>query len=167
MFKRLLVAVSLIATAFSFQAPAHANDSVVVKFGNGQGVHRGTVHRKKFHKPTRKVHKQRRAFNRPVHKPVYKAPVHKKVYKAPVHKKFVHHAPKRSHKFRHHRLSNKQLRHHLRAKGLFNIRFVDRHHGVAKVVAHNHNGYIARYRVSTRNGHILSGRVIRHTRRIR
>ncbi|MEP1441398.1 MAG: hypothetical protein ABJK39_00140 [Hyphomicrobiales bacterium] len=165
MFKRLLIAASLVAAAFSFQTSAHANDGAVVKFGNGNGAQKGTAFRRKFNKPARRINNQRRAVNRSAHKPVYKAPVHKKVYKAPTRKKFVHHTPVRSHKIRRHHLSNKQLRHRLKSKGLYNIRFVDRHQGVAKVVAHNRRGYIARYRVSTRNGHILSGRVIRNSRR--
>lgn len=159
MFKRLLIAASFVAASLSFQTSAQANGGVVVKIGGGHGFHKGTRVHKKFHKPRRKIHRQRQVYKKPVHRaPVYKAPV----YKAPVHKRFVYKAPKHYQGARHHTLSNKQLRHRLKAKGLYNIRFVDRYNGVAKVIAHNHRGYIAKYSVSTLHGHILSGRVIRY-----
>lgn len=163
MFKRILIATGLIAATLSFQAPAHANNGVVVKFGGGhnnQGFHRGTKTRKQVHKPQHRISQQRRGLHQPTHKP-------RVVHKSRAQKGLILHTPKRHITKRHYRLSNKQLRRHLRAKGLYNIRFVDRHHGVAKVVANNHRGYIGKYRVNTRNGHILSARVIRHKKRYR
>lgn len=173
MFKRLLIAVSFVAAALSFQTPAQANGKVAGEFGSGHGLHKGKAVHKKFHKPQRRFHRQRQGFHQPVHKArvhkkfVKKKQVHKPIiHKKFVKKKFIHKTPKHIHKVKRHRLTNQQLRHHLKAKGLFNIRFVDRHQGVAKVIAHNQRGYIAKYRVSTRNGHILSGRVLRNARRI-
>lgn len=58
-------------------------------------------------------------------------------------------------------LTNKELRYRLRDQGLYNIRIVDRRHGVASVVADHRRGYVAAYQVDARNGRILDGQVIR------
>ncbi|MBA4783999.1 MAG: hypothetical protein H2045_12375 [Rhizobiales bacterium] len=58
-------------------------------------------------------------------------------------------------------LTNQELRHHLRGQGLYNIRIVDRRHGVAQVVADHRRGYVAAYQVDTRNGRIFDRQVIR------
>jgi len=162
MFKRLLIAASLVAATLSFQAPVLANDGVALRYGSGVGPQkrddgRNTVHisARKIGQKAKRYHNQRKKVR--TH--------HNRAHKDVIVKKFGHYAPKYPHNARKHRLSNKQLRHHLRAKGLYNIRFVDRYHGVAKVVANNKRGSIAKYRVSTRNGHILSAKVIRHKRR--
>jgi len=78
MFKRLLIAASFVAASLSFQTSAQANGGVVVKIGGGHGLHKGTRVHKKFHKPRRKIHRQRQVYKKPVHKaPIYKAPVYK------------------------------------------------------------------------------------------
>ena len=167
MFKRLLIAASLVAATLSFQAPVLANDSnnsIATRYGSGVGPLKRSSGRNTVHISARKIgtkakryHTQRKTVRTK----------HNRAHKDVIVKKFGNYNPKYPHNARKHRLSNKQLRHHLRAKGLYNIRFVDRHHGVAKVVANNKRGYIGKYRVSTRNGHILSAKVIRHKKRLR
>lgn len=71
---------------------------------------------------------------------------------------------KRGRGYGHYRLTNRELRSHLRDRGLYKIRFIDRHRGVAKVIAHNERGFIAKYAVSTRNGRILNSRFIKPIR---
>lgn len=146
MFKRLIIAAGIIAAALSFQTPAKANGGFSLYIGTGHGFHSGHRFGKHFHGS--------RFYGHDVYGHRFHKPHHIKHF----HKKPRYHAKK-------FRLSNKQIRRHLRKRGLYNIRFVDRHHGVAKVVAHNKRGYIGKYRVSTRNGHILSGRILRHGRR--
>ena len=164
MFKRLLIAASLVAATLSFQAPVLANDGVAIRYGSGVGPIKHTDRRNELHISPRKfggkvkqLHSQRKNVRTK----------HNRAHKDVIIKKFDRYNPKYPRKAHKHRLSNKQLRHHLKAKGLYNIRFVDRHHGVAKVVANNKRGYIGKYRVSTRNGRILSAKVIRHKRRFR
>ena len=165
MFKRLLIAASLVAATLSFQAPVLANDSnnsIATRYGSGVGPLKRSSGRNTVHLSARKIGHKAKRYHAQRKKVRTK---HNRAHKDVIVKKFGHYAPKYPHHARKHHLSNKQLRHHLKAKGLYNIRFVDRHHGVAKVVAHNKRGYIAKYRVSTRNGHILSGKVIRNKRR--
>ena len=165
MFKRLLIAASLVAATLSFQAPVLANDnSVAIRYGSGVGPIKHTDRRnelrlspRKFGGNVKKIHSQRKKVRTK----------HNRAHKDVIVKKFDRYQPKYPRKAHKKRLSNKQLRRHLRAKGLYNIRFVDRHHGIAKVVANNKRGYIGKYRVSTRNGRILSAKVIRHKRRHR
>ena len=164
MFKRLLIAASLVAATLSFQAPVLANDSIAIRYGSGVGPIKHTDRRnelrlspRKFGGKVKQLHSQRKNVRTK----------HNRAHKDVIIKKFDRYNPKYPRKAHKHRLSNKQLRHHLKAKGLYNIRFVDRHHGVAKVVANNKRGYIGKYRVSTRNGRILSAKVIRHKRRFR
>lgn len=83
----------------------------------------------------------------------------RKHFKAKKHQRHLRDG--RGHGYRHHVLSNREIRYRLRDRGLYNIRFIDRFDGVAKVVARNHRGHLAKYRVSTRSGRIISGRVIR------
>lgn len=155
MFKRLILAAGIVAAALSFQTTAQANGGFSLYIGSGHGFHQNHRFVDGFH--GQKFHGQRFHGNR-FHGHTTHA---SKVYKPKPVKRYNH---KPRHHYKAYRLSNKQIRHHLRKRGLFNIRFVDRHHGVAKVIAHNKRGYIGKYRVSTRNGHILSGRVIRRGR---
>ncbi|MEP3628686.1 MAG: hypothetical protein ABJN04_01670, partial [Hyphomicrobiales bacterium] len=141
-----------------------SNNSIATRYGSGVGPlkrsdGRNTLHisARKIGQKTKSYYTQRKAGRTN----------HNRAQKDVIVKKFGNYNPKYPQNARKHRLSNKQLRHHLRAKGLRNIRFVDRYHGVAKVVAHNKRGSIAKYRVNTRNGHILSARVIRHKKRYR
>ena len=164
MFKRLLIAASLVAATLSFQAPVLANDSIAIRYGSGVGPIKHTDRRnelrlspRKFGGKVKQLHSQRKNVRTK----------HNRAHKDVIIKKFDRYNPKYPRKAHKHRLSNKQLRHHLKAKGLYNIRFVDRYRGVAKVVANNKRGYIGKYRVSTRNGRILSAKVIRHKRRHR
>lgn len=63
---------------------------------------------------------------------------------------------------KHYRLTNQELRYKLRRKGLRHINIHSRGHGVAVLTAHNVRGYIGRYKVSTKTGAILHGKVIRY-----
>ena len=164
MFKRLLIAASLVAATLSFQAPVLANDSIAIRYGSGVGPIKHTDRHNELHVSPRKFGGQVKKFHTQRKNVRTK---HNRAHKDVIVKKFDRYNPKYPRKAHKHHLSNKQLRHHLRAKGLYNIRFVDRYHGVTKVIAHNKRGSIAKYRVSTRNGHILSARVIRHKKRYR
>ncbi len=97
----------------------------------------------------------------------FQKPVHHKKHHFKNHgngHRYGHHAPHHYQKKKHDHgvLDNRQLRHQLRSQGLYKIRILDRHRGIAKVIAHNRRGYIARYRVDTRSGDIIRGRVIRY-----
>ena len=167
MFKRLLIAASLVAATLSFQAPVLANDSnnsIATRYGSGVGPLKRSSGRNTINLSARKIGQKAKRYH--TQRKTVRTK-HNRVHKDVIVKKFGNYNPKYPQNARKHRLSNKQLRYHLRAKGLRNIRFVDRYHGVAKVVAHNKRGSIAKYRVNTRNGHILSARVIRHKKRYR
>lgn len=74
------------------------------------------------------------------------------------HKKHLKH---RKHHRRSFALSNRELRYVLRDRGLRRIRIHDRYDGIAKLTAVTPRGYLARFKVSTRNGEILKRRIIR------
>ena len=166
MLKRILIAVSLVAASLSFQTSAQAEIVLDRGFGGKHGVKQQLHHGRNFHKPKAvKKFKKRNHVRHNVSKKHFVQPrVSKKHFVQP---RIVKKHKIKKHHVRYHTLSNKELRHHLKAKGLFNIRFIDRYRGVAEVVAHHKRGHIGKYKVSTRNGHILSSRVIRHKRRFR
>ncbi|MEO1066474.1 MAG: hypothetical protein AAFW47_03750 [Pseudomonadota bacterium] len=73
-----------------------------------------------------------------------------------VHKK--HHKGHRHYS----RLTNRELRYLMRERGFHRIRFHGRYDGIAKLTAIGPRGNLGKFRVSTRSGKILSGRIIRH-----
>ena len=71
-----------------------------------------------------------------------------------------YHAPAGFHHDYGHGLSERELRHHLRNRGLYNIRFTEHYRGIVKVVADNRRGYVGAYTVDRRTGEILDGEII-------
>lgn len=185
MFKKILIAagtaLSVIAASISFQSSANAAD---VKFGVHTVKHKGTgfrgTKRKGFVQGggKKKSFSQRNEKKSFAHKKVKKKSVvhksakHKKVHvakkghkKAYVSKKVHVHKPvliKKHHVKKHYALSNKKLRHYLRAKGLYNIHFIDRGHGLVKLTADNRKGYLGKYKVNAYNARIIDGYIIRY-----
>lgn len=185
MFKKILIAagtaLSVIAASISFQSSANAADA---KFGVHTVKHKGTgfrgtkrkgfsqnrLNRKGFAQGggKKKSFSQRNEKKSFAHKKVKKKSVvhksakHKKVHVA---KKVHVHKPvliKKHHVKKHYALSNKKLRHYLRAKGLYNIHFIDRGHGVVKLTADNRKGYLGKYKVNAYNARIIDGYIIRY-----
>lgn len=184
-------ALSVVVAAISFQSSANAADvkfGVHTVKHKGAGFHgvkrkgfnqnrlkhrgfvRGGAKKQSFsHRNEKKsfAHKKvkKKSF---VHKPVKNKKVHvaKKVHKKAYVPKKVHvHKPiiiKKHHVKKHYALSNKKLRHYLRAKGLYNIHFIDRGHGVVKLIADNRRGYLGKYKVDAYNADIIDGHVIRY-----
>lgn len=182
MFKAILAAVGFLVASFAFQAPATAGVKFDIQFGHGfgHGVHvnkhishgfkgkrhfaaghdghfkNGHGHRRHHNKGIRNHH---RGFNKGFHNNGQRRHYVKphKSYKS--HRSVTrHHKPVHGHR----KLTNREIRQKLRHKGLYNIRFVDRYRDVAKVIAHNKRGYVARYKVSTHNAKILDGKVLRY-----
>lgn len=144
MFRKILIAAGtaagVVATALTFQTSANAAD---IRFGIqiGDGFHaddHGKYDRHGYDGYRGYQSQHGRHFNdgRGFYKP----------------------APK----FEHHALSNQEIRYQLRRQGLYNIRIIDRHHGVAKVIADHRRGYVGQYSVNTRNGYILESRLLRY-----
>ncbi|MEP3523831.1 MAG: hypothetical protein ABJN24_00245 [Hyphomicrobiales bacterium] len=190
MFKKILIAagtaLSVIAASISFQSSANAANA---KFGVHTVKHKGTgfhgAKRKGFNQNRlkRKGFAQggvkKKSFS---HKNEKKSFAHKKVKKkSVVHKSTKHkkaHIGKKVHKKayvskknhvhkpiyikKHHALSNKKLRRHLRAQGLYNIHFIKRGHSVVKLIADNRRGYLGEYKVNAYNARIIDGHVIRY-----
>lgn len=57
-------------------------------------------------------------------------------------------------------LSDREILYRLSERGLYNIRFIDRRHGVAKVIANSRRGYVAKYAVDVRSGRILDREIV-------
>lgn len=138
MFKKILIAagtaLSVVVAALTFQSPANALD-LKIGIHAGNGFH-GAKHKGFGHQGVVKHEKRYFTGKSGFHKPAHR-------YKRDV-------------------LTNREIRYFLRNKGLYNIRFIDRQHGVAKVIADNRKGYVGKYKVNARNGRIIDGHVLRY-----
>lgn len=136
MFRKILIAagtaIGVVTTALTFQTSANAAD---IRFGIqiGDGFHavdHGKYNRHGYDGGRGYQNQHGHGFYKP--------------------------APK----FERHALSNQEIRYQLRRQGLYNIRIIDRYHGVAKVIADHRHGYVGQYSVNTRNGYILESRLL-------
>ena len=188
MVKKILIAagtaLSVVAASLAFQSPATAagvnfsyhlgnQDGGIhlvnnARFGQ-RGVkrksfgHNNFVKSKKSHvaKKTHVAKKPHVVKKHVVKKHVVKKPVIKKhAVKKHFVKKHVYKKPHLIHK--RHYLTNREIRYYLRKKGLYNIRFIDRHRGVAKVIAYHPRGYVGKYLVNAKTARILDRHVLRY-----
>lgn len=147
---------SVAAAAIAFQSPANAAD---IKFTAHTGTHGVAIHQVR-HKANNHHGFKSKGI---VHKKIVKS---KKSHfvKKPLVKKHIHKKPRFVKKFVHkpHVLSNREIRFYLRKKGLYNIHFVNRHHGVAKVVAYSRRGFVGKYIINARNARIIDRDILRY-----
>lgn len=187
MIKKILIAagtaLSVVTASLAFQSPATAagvnfsyhlgnQDGGIHLVNNARFGQRGVkrksfghhgVKRKSFGHNNFVKSKKSHVAKKPhvVKKHVVKKPVIKKhAVKKHFVKKHVYKKPHLIHK--RHYLTNREIRYYLRKKGLYNIRFIDRHRGVAKVIAYHPRGYVGKYLVNAKTARILNRHVLRY-----